>query len=61
VELQQVIELSFSLKRFSSATYVTEKSGISFAKTLLFVITENISTDRLIVSDEAVRVINQRE
>jgi hypothetical protein len=53
--------LSFSLKRFSSATYVTEKSGISFAKTLLFVTTENISTDRLIVSDEAVRVINERE
>ena len=53
--------MGFSLKRLSSATYVTQKSGISFAKTLLFVTTESISTDRLIVSDEAVRVIDQRE
>ena len=59
--MQQVIELSFSLKRLSSATYFTQKSGISFAKTLLFVTTENVSTDKLMVSDEAVRVLNQRE
>ena len=59
--MQQVIELRVPLKRFSSATYLTEKSGISFAKTLLFVTTESVSTDRLIVSDEAVRVLNERE
>jgi hypothetical protein len=59
--LQQVIELSFPLKRFSSATYFTQRLGISFAKTFLFVTTESVSTDKLVVSEEAVRVLNQRE
>lgn len=59
--LQEVVELSFGLKRISSATYLTQKSGISFARTLLFVTTVKVSTDKLLVSDEAVRVLDRRE
>lgn len=59
--MQEVVELSVGLKRISSATYVTRKSGISFARTILFVTTVKVSTDKLLVSEEAVRVLNRRE
>jgi hypothetical protein len=53
--------LSFGLKRISSATYITQKSGISFARILVFTTIVKVRTDRLLLSDEAVRVLNQRE
>lgn len=59
--MQEVVELSVGLTKISSFTYVLQKSGISFRRTLLFVTRVNVSTDRLIVSDEAVRVLNRRE
>lgn len=59
--MQEVVELSFGLKRISSATYITQRSGISFASVLLFTTTVKISTDRLLLSEEAVRVLNHRE
>jgi hypothetical protein len=59
--LQEVVELSFGLKKISTATYVTTKWGISFTRTLLFMTTVKVSTDKLLVSDEAVRVLNRRE
>jgi hypothetical protein len=59
--LQEVVELSFGLKKIGSATYAMEKSGITFPRTLLFVTTVKVSTDRLLVSEEAVRVLNRRE
>jgi hypothetical protein len=59
--MQEVVELSFGLKRISSATYLTEKSGITFARTLLFVTMVKVSTDKLLVSEEAVRVLDCRE
>jgi len=59
--LQEVVELSFGLKRISSATYYTQRSGISFARMLLFTTIVKVSTDKLMLSDEAVRVLNQRE
>jgi hypothetical protein len=59
--LQEVVELSIGLKRISSATYITERSGISFASVLVFTTIVKVSTDKLLLSDEAVRVLNQRE
>lgn len=59
--MQEIVELSFGLKRISSATFVTQKSGISFARTLLFVTTVKVSTDKLLVSEEAVRVLDRRQ
>jgi len=53
--------LSFGLKRISSATYYTQRSGISFARMLLFTTIVKVSTDKLLLSEEAVRVLNQRE
>ena len=59
--MQEVVELSFGVKRISSATYTREQSGITFTRILLFVATVKVSTDRLLVSDEAVRVLDRRE
>ena len=59
--MQEVVELSFGLKRISSATYITQRSGISFASILVFTTIVKVSTDKLLLSDEAVRVLNQRE
>jgi hypothetical protein len=59
--LQEVVELSFGLKRIGSATYITQRLGISFASMLVFTTIVKVSTDRLLLSDEAVRVLNHRE
>jgi hypothetical protein len=59
--LQEVVELSFGLKRIRTATYMMTRSGITFTRTLLFTTTVKISTDKLLVSHEAVRVLNRRE
>jgi len=59
--LQDVVELTVGLTKITSATYTLQKLGISFRRTLLYRTTVSISTDRLIVSDEAVRVLNRRE
>jgi hypothetical protein len=59
--LQEIVELCVGLRKISSATYVTRKLGISFSRTLLFVATVRVSTDKLLVSEEAVRVLDRRE
>jgi hypothetical protein len=59
--LQNVVELTVGITRITSATYSLQKMGITFKRTLLFKTTVSISTDRLLVSDEAVRVLNSRE
>ncbi|MDG7008835.1 MAG: hypothetical protein JRN06_11490 [Nitrososphaerota archaeon] len=56
-----MVELTVELTRMTSATYTLQKMGITFKRTLLFRTTVRISTDRLLVSDEAVRVLNSRE
>ncbi len=50
-----------SLKRIGTATYVVERAGIGFKRMMIFQTTLTIATDRLLVSDEAVRVLDSRE
>ena len=59
--MQEVVELTVGLTRITSATYSTQKMGITFKRSLLFKTTISISTDRLLVSSEAVRVLDRRE
>ena len=59
--MQEIVELSLGLKKISTATYVTTRSGITFTRTLMFMTTVKVSTDKLLVSDEAVRVLDRRE
>lgn len=60
-EVQAATQLSISLKRIGMATYVTERAGITFKRMLIFQTTIEVPTDRLIISDEAVRVLDRRE
>ena len=59
--MQDVVELTVGLTRITSATYTLERLGISFKRTVLFVTTVKVSTDRLLLSEEAVRVLDRRE
>ncbi len=59
--MKEVTELTVNLRRFGTATYVREKSGVAFHRFLLFETRERVRTDRLLVSDEAVRVLDNRE
>lgn len=59
--MQEVTELRISLKKIGTATYVAQKAGIGFKRMLIFQTTVMIPTDRLLVSDEAVRVLDSRE
>ena len=49
------------LKRIGTATYATEQAGIIFKRVLIFETTIRVATDRLLVSEEAVRVLDCRE
>ena len=59
--MQDVVELTVGLTKIGSATYVLQRSGISFKRMLLYMTTVNVSTDKLLVSEEAVRVLDRRE
>lgn len=59
--LIEMTELTVTLRKFGTATYVRERSGISFHRMLFFETSEKVATDRLLVTDEAVRVLDSRE
>lgn len=59
--MMNVRELTVVLKKLDVATYVREKCGVSFQRMLIFVLDEKVSTDRLLVTEEAVRVLDTRE
>lgn len=59
--MQEVVELRVGLTKLASATYTLQKMGITFKRTLLFTTSVIISTDRLLISEEAVRVLDSRK
>jgi hypothetical protein len=59
--LQTVTELKMALTKMEIASYRREKSGITFARFVLFQLKELVATDRLVVSDEAVKVLDRKE
>jgi hypothetical protein len=59
--MDKVFELKLALKKLDVATYFRKISGITFQRMLVFQVREDIATDRLIVSEEAVRVLDLRE
>jgi hypothetical protein len=59
--MQNVTELSIGIRRIDFATYTKERGGITFRRFVIFQTSEEVATDRLLVSDEAVRVLDRRE
>ena len=56
-----VTELSVSLKRIGTASYDVRRAGVGFKRMMVFETTVTVTTDRFVVSDEAVRVLDSRE
>lgn len=59
--MQAVVELTVGLKTIRTATYAVQRSGIVFKRVLIFQSIVSVATDRLLVSEEAVRVLDTRE
>ncbi len=59
--MQNVTELSIEIRRIDFATYTKERGGVTFHRFVLFQTSEEIATDRLLITDEAVRVLDRRE
>jgi hypothetical protein len=59
--LQEVVELSMGLKKIGTAILATERSGIVFKRVVIVQTMVRVATDRLLVSDEGVRVLDRRE
>ncbi len=56
-----VTELSIEIKRIGFASFREQSAGITFHRLVSFQLKEKIATDRLVVSEEAVRVLDRRE
>jgi hypothetical protein len=59
--LLEVVELTMGLKKIGTATLATEQSGIVFKRVVIVQTMVRVATDRLLVSDEGVRVLDRRE
>jgi hypothetical protein len=59
--MKEVVELNIVITRLESAIVSLRSSGLTFFSLIMFSREEKIATDRLLVSDEAVRVLNSRE
>ncbi len=61
LNLLAITELKMVLTKIGSASYRREIGGIIFARFVIFQLKEIVATDRLFVSDEAVRVLDRKE
>jgi len=59
--LLEITELTIGMRRLGMATYARERGGVIFKRMLMYETREKVYTDRLLVSDEAVRVLDVRE
>lgn len=56
--MQEIISLSMVIRRLESARVSATASGLTFCRFVMFAKEETIETDRLLVSEEAVRVLD---
>jgi hypothetical protein len=56
---EQLIELKLSTEKIQLARGEYERAGLRFVKIILFLVQETVTTDRIQVTDEAVRSFNQ--
>jgi hypothetical protein len=59
--VQAIVELNVGLKRIGMATYAKKEAGIVFKQLVIFQTTISVTTDKLLVSEEAVRVLGSRQ
>lgn len=59
--MKEITELCVVVRRIWTTSYVARESGIGFQRMLAFEAMERVTTDRLLVSEEAVRALDLKE
>jgi len=52
------VELKLTVEKVQTAFAACDRSGLRFVRMVSFTVTETITTDRMLVTDEAVRCLN---
>ena len=53
-----MVELKLSIEKVETAKEECERQGVRFVRMISFVLSETVTTDRLLVTEEAVRSFN---
>jgi hypothetical protein len=56
--LQEIVALKISVRKFQTSQSKANVLGLTFARFTLLQATEDVTTDHLLVSEEAVRVLD---
>lgn len=54
----RVVELKLTIDRLQTAVAAQDRSGLRFVRMISFTVAETVTTDRMLVTDEAVRCLN---
>jgi hypothetical protein len=57
--MQEIVALKISLRKFRMAENRAKKMGLTFTRLTLMDTTEEVTTDHLLVSDEAIRILDR--
>jgi hypothetical protein len=53
-----MVELKLTVERVQTAFAPLERSGLRFVRMISFTVAETVTTDRMLVTEEAVRCLN---
>ena len=53
-----MVELKLTVEKVQTAFAACDRSGLRFVRMVSFTVTETITTDRMLVTDEGVRCLN---
>jgi hypothetical protein len=53
-----MVELKLTIERVRTVVTERDRSGLRFVRMISFTVAETITTDRMLVTDEAVRCLN---
>jgi hypothetical protein len=54
----KIVELKLTIDRVQTAVAERDQSGLRFVRMISFTVAETVTTDRMLVTDEAVRCLN---
>ena len=54
----KVVELKLTVGKLKTAVAERDQSGLRFVRLISFTVAETVTTDRMLVTDEAVRCLN---
>lgn len=61
IRMQEMVKLNLAVKRIENVVVNSEDSGLVFCRMTSFSTRNIVTTDHLLVSDEAVRVLDVRK